>query len=124
MVEDLLDHRRIFDARDPLDRATTRLAGQEVALEYPLQPLRPCHRHVARGRWFVGGLSLAPASSGRCHLLTPSVVRRKDPVVTGEVDARRRHQGGQPAYEYSYRLKTPYRDGTTDGVFEPLDLMA
>ena len=23
-----------------------------------------------------------------------------------------------------YRLKTPYRDGTTDGVFEPLELMA
>ena len=23
-----------------------------------------------------------------------------------------------------YRLKTPYRDGTTDGVFEPLDNIA
>ena len=63
-----------------------------------IQPLRPCHRHVARGRWFVGGLSLAPAASGRRHLFTQAVVRRKDPVVTREVDAWRRHQCGQPGY--------------------------
>ena len=56
MIEDFLDHARIFDARDDLDRATTVLAGQDVDLEHPLQPLRPGHRDVARGRWLVGGL--------------------------------------------------------------------
>jgi hypothetical protein len=30
MIEDPFDHRRIFDARDDLDRATTVLAGQDV----------------------------------------------------------------------------------------------
>ena len=43
-------------------------------------------RRGARAR-FVGGLSPAPAMSGRRHLFTQSVVRRKDPVVTREVDA-------------------------------------
>ena len=33
MIEDLFDHRRIFDARDHLDRAIAMLAGQDVGLE-------------------------------------------------------------------------------------------
>ena len=33
-----------------LDRTATVLAGQDAELEHPLQPLRPCHRDVARGR--------------------------------------------------------------------------
>jgi len=41
MIEDLFDHRRIFDARDHLDRTTTMLAGQDVDLNYPLRTLRP-----------------------------------------------------------------------------------
>ena len=31
---------------------------QVIDLEHPLQPLRPCHRDVARGCGFVGGFSL------------------------------------------------------------------
>ena len=68
---------------------------QVIDLKHALQPLRPRHRHVAHGRWLVGGLSLAPAASGRRHLFTQSVVRRKDPVLTRELDAWRRHEGGQ-----------------------------
>jgi predicted O-methyltransferase YrrM len=33
MIEDFLDHHRIFDARDHLDRTPTVLAGQDVDLE-------------------------------------------------------------------------------------------
>ena len=33
MIEDLFDHRRIFDARSHLDRTTTMLAGQDVSLD-------------------------------------------------------------------------------------------
>ena len=33
MVKDLFDHRRIFDARQHLDRAATVLAGQNVDLD-------------------------------------------------------------------------------------------
>ena len=36
----LFDHRRIFDARDDLDRATTVLAGLDIDPKHPLQPLR------------------------------------------------------------------------------------
>ena len=63
------------------DRATTVLAGLAIDLEHPLQSLRPRHRDVGRGCWFVGGLGLALASSGRRHLFTQSVVRRKDAVM-------------------------------------------
>ena len=31
---------------------------QVIDLEHPLQPLRPCHRDVARGCGLVGGFSL------------------------------------------------------------------
>ena len=40
VLKDLFDHRRIFDARDDLDRATTVLAGLDIDLEHPLQSLR------------------------------------------------------------------------------------
>ena len=77
MLKDLFDHRRIFDARNHLDRATTVGAGLDIDLEHPLQTLRPGHRDVARRGWFVDGLSLASATPGRGDLLTQSMVRRK-----------------------------------------------
>ena len=40
VLKDLFDHRRIFDARDDLDRATTVLAGLAINLKHPLQTLR------------------------------------------------------------------------------------
>ncbi len=73
-----------------LERTTTIRAGQDVDLEHPLQPLRPCHRHVARGRGLVGRLSLAPASSGRRHLFTQPMVRREHAVVARKIDPWRR----------------------------------
>ena len=95
MIEDLFDHRRIFDARGHLDRTAAVIAELDIDLKHPLQTLRPRHRHVGRGCRFVGGLSLAPATSGRRHLLTQSMIRREHPEVAREIDPRRRHQGGQ-----------------------------
>ena len=40
VLKRLLDHCRIFDARNHLDRTAAVLAGQDVDLEYTLQPLR------------------------------------------------------------------------------------
>ena len=99
VLKDLFDHGRIFNARDHLDRTAAVLAGLDIDVEHPFQPLCPCHRDVARGCGLVGGLRLAPAAPGRRHWLTSSVVRRKDPVVTREVDPWRRHQCGQPGHE-------------------------
>ena len=80
VFEDFFDHGSIFDARDYLDRTGAVVTG---------------HRDVAGGRWFVGRLGITLAASGRRHLLTQSMVRRDRPMVSGEVDLRRRHQGGQ-----------------------------
>ena len=65
----------------------------------------------------VGALSTTPAAPGRRHLLTPSVVRRKDPVVTREVDPGRRHQRGKPGDKVE-RLKHDIRGAVTVGCFE------
>ena len=62
MIEDCLDHRRRFDARDDLDRATTVLAGQDVNLEHALQSLRL--RLIETWRAGAG-------SSGVCALRRP-----------------------------------------------------
>ena len=99
MIEDLSDHRWIFDARDDLDRTPTMLAGQDVDLEYTLQPLGPRHRDVVRGFGFVAGLGLASAAPGRRHLFPQSMIWREHPVIAREVDARRRHQGGQAGHK-------------------------
>ena len=81
MIEDCLDHHWIFDARDHLDRTSTLLAGQDVDLKYPLQPLGPGHRDVARGCGLIGGLCLASAAPGRGDLLTQSMIRCEHAVM-------------------------------------------
>ena len=81
VFEDLFDHGRIFDARDHLDRTAAVVTGLDIDLEHPLQTLRPGHRDVAGGRWFVGRLGITPAASGRRHLLTQSMVRREHAVM-------------------------------------------
>jgi hypothetical protein len=100
-IEDLFDHRRIFDARDRLHRAAAVFADLDIDPENPLQPLRPRHRDVARGHGPIGGLCLASATSGPGDLLTQSMIRRKDAVVAREVDARRRHQSCLPDHDKS-----------------------
>ena len=40
VLKDLFDHRRIFDARNHLDRATTVSTRLDIDLEHPLQTLR------------------------------------------------------------------------------------
>ena len=110
MIENFLDHRRIFDARDHLDRTTTLAAGLDIDLKHALQPLRPCHRDVARGHGLIGGLCLASATSGRGDLLTQSMIRREHPVIARGVDARGGHQGGQgiPGPSARLRITAPF----------------
>jgi hypothetical protein len=96
-----------------LGGSTVFLFGLTRAHEHPLQPLCPCHRHVASGCGLVGGFSKAKASPGRHHLLTQSVVRRKHPVVTREVDPGRRHQRSKPGDKVE-RLKHDIRGAVND----------
>ena len=103
-IEDLFDHRWIFDARDHLHRAAAVFAGLDIDPENPLQPWRPRHRDVARGHGPIGGFCLASATSGRGDLLTQSMIRRKDAVVARKVHARRRHQYCLPGHDKSAGL--------------------
>ena len=64
MLEYLFDHGRIFDARNHLDRTAAVVTGLDINLKHALQPLRPCHRDVARG--LVGGLSATPGDTRIC----------------------------------------------------------
>ena len=43
MTQDPLDHRRVFDTRDDLDRAAAVRAGFDVHLENSIEALRPAH---------------------------------------------------------------------------------
>ena len=56
---------------------------QVIDVEHALQPLRPCHRGVARGHGLIGGLCLASATSGRGARLTQSMISREHPFGAG-----------------------------------------
>ena len=47
MVENLSDDDRVLDTRDHFDDATTRVAGLDINLEYPLKALSPGHGGAA-----------------------------------------------------------------------------
>ncbi len=44
VIEDLLDHHRVFDAGDDFHGTAAGAAGLDVDIEYTLEPLCPCHR--------------------------------------------------------------------------------
>ena len=44
VIEDLLDHRRVFDAGNHLHRAGAFATGLNVDIKYTLEALRPGHR--------------------------------------------------------------------------------
>ena len=64
MGQDVFDDRRVFDARESLDRATTVLAGPDVGLEYPRQTLRLTLIET----WRAGAGSLAVCALRRPRL--------------------------------------------------------
>ena len=80
--KDVLDHRRVFDARNYFDRAAAVRARCDVKLEHPHQPLRPRHPDMVPGCRLVSGRCLATPAPRRRHLFTQPVVRRKDAVAT------------------------------------------
>ena len=98
-----------------LDGTTTVLAGQDVDFKYPLQPLGPRHRDVARGCGFVAGLGLVSAAPGRRHLCPQSMVRRKDAAVTRKVDPRRRHSSLEKVGVLDFALSAASLDGCARG---------
>ena len=89
-----LDHRRVFDTRDDLDRAAALRAGLDVDLEHSLEALCPAHRCLLLCRrtiLFSRRLDRpgTPAPPGRHDPGPVGVVGREHPVEAGEVQARR-----------------------------------
>jgi len=56
MIQYPLNHRRVFDARDDLDRSSALRASFDIYLKNPLEALRPLHRRALLGRCAVFGL--------------------------------------------------------------------
>ena len=104
MTQYPLDHRRVFNTRDSLDRAAAGRAGFDVHLENPLEALRPPHRRLSLGRCaFLFSRRLnrpgTSAPPGRRDPGPIGAVGRENPVEACEIQARRWHQCGEPRDE-------------------------
>ncbi len=102
MIQDPLDDRRVFDARDDLDRSSALRAGLDIDPKHTLEALRPAHCRSLLGRCAVfqrlrpPRLAASP-SAGRCDPRPVGTVRRKHPVEAGQIQTRRRHERRQPS---------------------------
>jgi hypothetical protein len=84
VIEDLLDHHRIFDTRNDLDGATALTACLDINVENTLESLRPTHRRSPfAGCWLlIGQLSfVASAPLCWCHQRPVPTVRCKHTIV-------------------------------------------
>jgi hypothetical protein len=86
MRQNPLDNRRVFNAADDLDVPRAPLAGLDVDIKHPFQPLHPGHRLVALGGRLVYPVLpcrltplASPAPLRRCHPDTNSL-RQSAPV--------------------------------------------
>ena len=102
MRQNPLDHRRVFDASDDLDLPRAPLAGFDVDIKHPLQPLHPGHRLVALGGRLVYPVLpcrltplASPAPLRRCHTNTKLAIGCENPVKTRQICAWLWHQGSQ-----------------------------
>jgi hypothetical protein len=74
MRQNSLNHRRIFNAGNDLNLPGAPLAGLDVNIEHPFEPLHPGHRHMALRRHLV----LPALPGGLTPLAPPAPPRRRD----------------------------------------------
>ena len=108
MRQDALDHCRVFDAGNDLHLPATSFASLSSG-EFAHGAAR------ANGFSLHAGVVAASDERDKLERLCRTITR---PAVSTE----RLSLTAQGLIHY--RLKTPYRDGTTHVVFEPLDFMA
>jgi len=107
MIEDLPDHDGILDTGDDPGGAAAFAACLNLDIEDALQTLRPGHGSTRFGghlrfHRYPGVVALTPPCWR--HQLPELAVRCKHTVEARQIDARLRHQGGQPGNE-TERLK-------------------
>jgi len=102
MRQNPLDNRRVFNAADDLDVPRAPLAGLDVDIKHPFQPLHPGHRLVALGGRLVYPVLpcrltplASPAPLRRCHPDTKLAIWSENPVKARQICARLGYQGGQ-----------------------------
>ena len=120
MGEDFLDDLGRFDARDDAQRGATHATVFDVDVEDALERLPPAH---GRGTICMG---LAGGSMGRVGDDAVAVleVRGEHAVVSGEMGAGARHEGGESGDEID-GVEHDMRGGVTEGVLESIhDLRA
>ena len=98
MVQNLPDDEGVFDTSDHLCATTADLASFHVNVEHPFQSLSPGHRHMTlRGCFLIvisGNFPVTLAPPGRGHPHSVFAVRRKNTMVSGQVDSGFGYQGG------------------------------
>jgi len=107
VIEDLLDHPRVFDTGNHLDRTGAFPAGLDIDVENTFEPLCPGHRRPPFGwRWrLIGYPSLmSPAPLWGRHPRPVLAVRRNHPMAAGQADSGLGHQAHQ-SYDKAQRLK-------------------
>ena len=106
MGEDFLDYIRIFDTGDNTDAAAAMLAGLDLDIENPFEPLCPGHGSMLfRESPFLGVCprSLAALAPFRRGDLRPVFADRcEDAVVAGQVDVGPGHECGQLGQEIQW----------------------
>ena len=85
--QNLVDDRGVVNAADNLYRTLAVGAGLDIDVNDTLQPLGPRHGGTGRDGGFRFRCLLSPATWRRDNLCAPVMVRGKDAVKTGEVDA-------------------------------------
>ena len=107
MGEYLVDHIGIFDAGNDLHGTAAVLAGSNVDIEYPFEPLSPCHcgmtfggRPVYGGGGCFGFSSFAPSRGGNQY--PKSAVGSEHAMKASQIDAGLGYQCSEASHEIQW----------------------
>ena len=112
MGEDSLDDLGSLDARDDAQRGATHATVFDVDVEDAFEPLDPAHRRGTRRMGLAGGLMGTVGDD----VMAVFAVRGEHAVVSGEMGAGARHEGGEAGDAKSAGLPICTAGGCPEGV--------
>ena len=112
MCEDSLDDLGSLDARDDAQRGATHATVFDVDVEDAFEPLDPAHRRGTRRMGLAGGLMGTVGDD----VMAVFAVRGEHAVVSGEMGAGARHEGGEAGDAKSAGLPICTAGGCPEGV--------
>ena len=100
MRENTLDHRRLFDSRDDLQLAAALLTAFKIKVKNTLEQPSPSHTHPRAMR--MRAIARVPGcrvrGRSRHNRSAQFGVGRERPMKAYQMQARARHQGGEPLH--------------------------